>query len=269
VDPVLEQLSQASHDATDSEPDIDGEAETERRRQKFSRLQKRRVSGGLTIPHPAKGACRVFVRRDLEDESGEVDIFDDDRQCDVRDDAPMDIDTPPTSLPSTAQATPPPQFDSAVPTRARRPTYKLQTADFTSRVPRRKTKQKPLETEAEPEPPPPTEASNSANAVGPNGKARSATYKLAWSLSEQHLLERLLQEIPDGEKQRYETGVLRSRIVGLNPSPDSWLKISRAMNGRRTPKQVASRVQKYFEKLKQFGLKVDTGASGAATAGVE
>lgn len=36
----------------------------------------------------------------------------------------------------------------------------------------------------------------------------------------------------------------------------SWLKISRAMNGRRTPRQVASRVQKYFEKLKRFGIGV-------------
>ena len=29
------------------------------------------------------------------------------------------------------------------------------------------------------------------------------------------------------------------------------------MNGRRTPRQVASRVQKYFEKLKRFGLSTD------------
>ena len=29
------------------------------------------------------------------------------------------------------------------------------------------------------------------------------------------------------------------------------------MGGRRTPRQVASRVQKYFEKLKLFGVKVE------------
>ena len=29
------------------------------------------------------------------------------------------------------------------------------------------------------------------------------------------------------------------------------------MGGRRTPRQVASRVQKYFEKLKRFGVGVD------------
>jgi hypothetical protein len=35
-----------------------------------------------------------------------------------------------------------------------------------------------------------------------------------------------------------------------------WSKISKAMGGRRTPRQVASRVQKYFEKLKLFGVTV-------------
>ena len=34
------------------------------------------------------------------------------------------------------------------------------------------------------------------------GKPKSETYKVAWSVSEQHLLERLLEEIPEGEKQR-------------------------------------------------------------------
>jgi len=36
--------------------------------------------------------------------------------------------------------------------------------------------------------------------------------------------------------------------------PIRWQKISKAMGGRRTPRQVASRVQKYFEKLKKFGV---------------
>ncbi|KAH8980675.1 hypothetical protein EDB92DRAFT_1805646, partial [Lactarius akahatsu] len=60
----------------------------------------------------------------------------------------------------------------------------------------------------------------------------------AWSISEQqHLLERLLTEIPDGEKHR-------------------WSKISKAMGSCRTPRQVASLIQKYFEKLKLFGVNV-------------
>lgn len=36
-----------------------------------------------------------------------------------------------------------------------------------------------------------------------------------------------------------------------------WAKISQAMGGIRTPRQVASRVQKYFEKLKRFGVGVE------------
>lgn len=33
------------------------------------------------------------------------------------------------------------------------------------------------------------------------------------------------------------------------------------MNGRRTARQVASRVQKYYEKLKKFGIEVAPGGS--------
>ncbi|KZV71187.1 hypothetical protein PENSPDRAFT_578108, partial [Peniophora sp. CONT] len=76
-------------------------------------------------------------------------------------------------------------------------------------------------------------------------QSHSDTYKQAWSVSEQHLLERLLEEIPDGEKNR-------------------WAKISRAMQGKRTPRQVASRVQKYFEKLKRFGVEIGNGGGPVA-----
>ena len=47
-----------------------------------------------------------------------------------------------------------------------------------------------------------------------------------------------------------------ARVRMLNKSL-RWSKISKAMGGRRTPRQVASRVQKYFEKLKLFGVKVE------------
>ncbi|KAF8341185.1 hypothetical protein F5887DRAFT_977118 [Amanita rubescens] len=79
-----------------------------------------------------------------------------------------------------------------------------------------------------------------AQPTKPN-KPKSETYKQAWSESEQNLLEQLLEKIPDGEKNR-------------------WQKISRAMNGRRTPRQVASRVQKYFEKLKKYGIDIGKGS---------
>ena len=77
-------------------------------------------------------------------------------------------------------------------------------------------------------------------------KPKSETYKQVWSVSEQHLLERLLSENPDGEKNRY------GRLFVIGPRtqsvPSRCSKISKAIGGRHTPRQVASRVQKHFEK---------------------
>ncbi|KAJ7829393.1 hypothetical protein B0H14DRAFT_2366651, partial [Mycena olivaceomarginata] len=66
-------------------------------------------------------------------------------------------------------------------------------------------------------------------------KPRTDTYKVLWSAGEQNMLERLLEEIPASDPRRY-------------------LKISLAMEGRRTPRQVSSRVQKYLQKLKKYGI---------------
>jgi hypothetical protein len=38
-------------------------------------------------------------------------------------------------------------------------------------------------------------------------KIKPETYKQAWTVSEQHLLERLLDDIPEGEKNRCVVGV--------------------------------------------------------------
>jgi hypothetical protein len=40
-------------------------------------------------------------------------------------------------------------------------------------------------------------------AVDKNGRPRSETFKMAWSVEEQHLLETLLEQYPDGVKNRY------------------------------------------------------------------
>lgn len=84
--------------------------------------------------------------------------------------------------------------------------------------------------------------------------APSETFNLPWSLSEQHLLEKLLSEIPAGEKQRYALLAVFANHFKLKNAHRRWAKISKAMSGKRTPRQVASRVQKYFEKLKKFGV---------------
>ncbi|KAH8112321.1 hypothetical protein DFH11DRAFT_1481759, partial [Phellopilus nigrolimitatus] len=65
----------------------------------------------------------------------------------------------------------------------------------------------------------------------------SKTFNQTWSDEEQKMLDMLLEQFPDGTKNR-------------------WANISKAMNGRRTPRQVASRVQKYFAKMKKWGLGV-------------
>ncbi|KAF7965348.1 hypothetical protein HWV62_44283 [Athelia sp. TMB] len=86
-------------------------------------------------------------------------------------------------------------------------------------------------------------------------KKKPETYKQAWSVSEQHLLEKLLEDIPEGSKNRLDSPFSKLKVTLTNNS-HRWQKISIAMSGRRTPRQVASRVQKYFEKLKRYGLGV-------------
>ncbi|KAG0200667.1 ZZ-type zinc finger-containing protein 3 [Mortierella sp. GBA30] len=71
---------------------------------------------------------------------------------------------------------------------------------------------------------------------GTRDETKPPLYNIPWSDEEQRLLEKLLDEYPDEPvaAQRFQ-------------------KISAAM-GTRTPKQVASRVQKYFIKLVKAGL---------------
>ncbi|KAJ7032496.1 hypothetical protein C8F04DRAFT_1107036 [Mycena alexandri] len=40
-------------------------------------------------------------------------------------------------------------------------------------------------------------------------------------------------------------------------SPSTLFQTAIAMEGRRTPRQVSSRVQKYLQKLRKFGLEVE------------
>lgn len=179
-----------------------------------------------------------------------------------------DIDTPPTSIasPASAKAGLPPLTPLAIdkPIRLRRlsrkargqsppPPPKARARSLASV--KSKQEQEAIEEEAE------VSAQILVEESAPSAKAKpkSETYKQAWSVSEQHLLERLLEEIPEGEKNR-SVRLICCRdfsqpclIISLNCR---WQKISQAMSGRRTPRQVASRVQKYFEKLKQFGIEV-------------
>ncbi|KAI0251525.1 hypothetical protein BJV78DRAFT_1210337 [Lactifluus subvellereus] len=215
IEPVLASFELSSDSSDEEQKSAPDSVRSTREKEQLRRIHLRK--SGLTLR-----ASAVHIRRDIDDESADVDI--------ATDGEPL-ASTPSsliTSLPSPYPAEPPTTSTSRVQSprlsRVRRP--------LPTRLPAAKGKVLTLKTKqsSEPDRPPP------APPIAKK-KPKSETYKQAWSISEQHLLERLLTEIPDGEKNR-------------------WAKISKAMGGRRTPRQVASRVQKYFEKLKLFGVNV-------------
>ncbi|KAI0664119.1 hypothetical protein C8Q70DRAFT_904933 [Cubamyces menziesii] len=264
LDPVLKAFRLPDELAllSDDEPDPE-ELRRAREREKIRELKKRRIEGeadapvfaGLGLRRPAL-TQGVFIRRDQEDESAEVDISMDDEgaagahpSSAMSEDALMAVDTAPDTASPNDPSPNLPEANVALGARERRPTRKAKVDPRVSSTrvntstakahskPKTKVKAEAVDNPPEPSAEPPRDK---------NGKAKSETYKQAWSVSEQHLLERLLEEIPDGEKNR-------------------WAKISKAMNGRRTARQVASRVQKYYEKLKRFGVEVGGSNSSKAS----
>lgn len=75
-------------------------------------------------------------------------------------------------------------------------------------------------------------------------EGRAATWKKPWSDEEHRLLKRLMVEYPPEENRR-------------------WIKISEAMGGTRTSRQVASRVQKCFGQLRGSRLDPDDLSGGS------
>ncbi|KAF7762090.1 hypothetical protein Agabi119p4_8683 [Agaricus bisporus var. burnettii] len=205
IDPVLAAFAQMSDLEDDnSESEIDTEQlRREREREKIRQLKKRKIrTCGLKLPSlRMEGSTAVFIRHDVEDESMDVDI------------SLVDDNQPGKFYPKH---------------RVTREAHKIDIPSSKSQ-PRKKVRKN----DSEKSPPPNLQADLPPSKE--TRKPKPETYKQAWSVSEQHLLEQLLEQIPEGEKYR-------------------WQKISRAMNGRRTPRQVASRVQKYFEKLKKYGI---------------
>ncbi|KAG8216229.1 hypothetical protein J3R82DRAFT_8270 [Butyriboletus roseoflavus] len=245
----------------------------ERAHANIRELKRRKLRTDLVVGCKLgkEGFDGVFVRHDIEDESAEVDVnMETPRSClstplgDPLDQIsdPTDVESAGavaladaaryTKLPETRQPIVPRRDNIDRPSRSRKPSLKLQSQYLTA-----VTENVPSPPSVLPMPPqnlgkrchdvasindavrkPKTEPLSTSEVNADSNKNRSGTYKQAWSISEQHLLERLLEDIPDGERNR-------------------WAKISQAMGGRRTPRQVASRVQKYFEKLKRFGVGVD------------
>lgn len=264
IDPVLP--AYAFLDVPDSEPDEPPDPEEIRRaleREKIRELKQRRIDSDAVVPvvaglrRPALASHGVFVRRDQPDESAVVDISlegeEAERAPSVFDRAtalPMDVDTPPTSIasPMSTKATLPQSMSK--PTRDRRSTKKGDTTH---------ARGKPQIAVPGGSASAPKVAEVTDAGKGSRKGKMSETYKQAWSVSEQHLLERLLEEIPDGTKNRCVNKHVTEPCLTLVSR--RWARISQAMGGRRTARQVASRVQKYFEKLKRFGVEVVGGAA--------
>ncbi|KAH9162313.1 hypothetical protein EDB89DRAFT_2079840 [Lactarius sanguifluus] len=209
IEPVLASF-ELSSDSSDGEQLAPENLRPAREREQLRRIHLRN-KGGLTLR-----TSGVHIRRDIGDESADVDIA-------TTDGGPVAATLTPGALMTSTSD--PVKLPSPRPTRSRRPPNRAPATTAKAKVLALQTNRHP-----EPDKCPPAAAKKE--------KPKSETYKQAWSVSEQHLLERLLTEIPDGEKNR-------------------WSKISKAMGGRRTPRQVASRVQKYFEKLKLFGVNVE------------
>jgi hypothetical protein len=209
IEPVLASF-ELSSDSSDEEQQP---APDDRRR----RIHLRK--GGLTLR-----ASGVHILRKMDDESGDVDIATEGEPL-----APTPggvITSPPSPHPTELPATSNPNTRSPRLSRPRRP---LPTRPHAAKAKTRtlKTKQQQL-----PEP----DRALSEPQITKKEKPKSETYKQAWSISEQHLLERLLTEIPDGEKNRYVT-FFSSRRSG---NTDDYSKVGQNIQGNGRPPHSAT-----------------------------
>jgi hypothetical protein len=184
IEPVLASFELSSDSSDEEQRPAPDSLRSAREKEQLRRIHLRK--SGLTLR-----ASAVHIRRDIDDESAEVDI--------ATDGEPL-ISTPSsliTSLPSPYPAEPPTPSTS----RVRSPRLSRVRRPLPSCPPAAKAKVLNKQP-SEPDRPPP------ALPTAKKEKPKSETYKQAWSVSEQHLLERLLTEIPDGEKNRYATSFL-------------------------------------------------------------
>ena len=189
VDPILARFEQfSSPEPSSSEEEADPEE-----------LRRQQVRGTVE---------GVFIRRDVDDETVEIDLGDDLALDVCEEKMNGDGDLPSKSSPST------PVTHSRVGNRIRRPTIKKAHLNGSGRKERTKRSKPssmvvPLGHPAAPQSPPedstlsenpPGDLKSKRKTKGP--KPKPETYKQSWSVSEQNLLEQLLEEIPDGEKFR-------------------------------------------------------------------
>ncbi|KII91567.1 hypothetical protein PLICRDRAFT_38344 [Plicaturopsis crispa FD-325 SS-3] len=223
LDPVFARLPPLPALHSDSEESVEevdpAELKRERAREKIRELKKRKIGGSsLTV---ASSAYRtgVFIRRDQMDESALVEVT-----SDEVDGGGDEMDGGSGAGPSRMAV----DLEPSANVRTRRPTTKLKSAAEPPRKrsepPRKRSKTNtepdpapplpknpPPPNKKPPPPPPPPPLPVNKKASRDSGKPKPSrdstkpkpeTYKQAWSVSEQHLLERLLDEVPEGEKNR-------------------------------------------------------------------
>jgi hypothetical protein len=228
VDPILAQFeSISSPEPSSSEEEADPEeVRRQQEREKIKYLKNRKIYGcGLSFPTSSstlrlkpQGTEGVFIRRDVDDETMDVDI-------DLGDSLEAGEEKMDNDLLSKAKtrSTFAPVTDTTVGVRIRRPTIKQahlngigNTKGTTKKDSHRSPKKSKSSSMAVPLGPPPDpqaledialsddppeDLKPKRKSKGP--KPKPETYKQSWSVSEQNLLEQLLEEIPDGEKFRY------------------------------------------------------------------
>ena len=216
VDPILarfEKISSPEPSSSEEEADPE-EVRRQQEREKIRYLKNRKIYGsGLSFPASStlslkpQGTEGVFIRRDVDDETMDVDIDLGDglEACEEKMNGDM-----PSKGSSSALVT-----DTRVGVRIRRPTIKKAHLDGTGNI--KETKKSKSSSMIVPLGPPPDPQSSPEDITLPENppedfktkrkskgpKPKPETYKQSWSVSEQNLLEQLLEEIPDGEKFRH------------------------------------------------------------------
>ncbi|KAG6872641.1 hypothetical protein C0995_008072 [Termitomyces sp. Mi166 len=195
VDPVLAIYEGMSEPEDESDEQLDPqEIRRQIEKEKLRELKKRKIHtfGGLTLP--SRGLSGVYIRHDVEDESPDVDI--------TLDDCPG----PSVFMDPSSSATPGSNHlleqihTPTIPARSRKPSEKARSSSKASIVPSKRKAKSPPPSDHGSSPEPAMEQPKKL----PRGKdkPKPETYKQQWSMSEQHLLEQLLEQIPDGEKNR-------------------------------------------------------------------
>jgi|SRR6266850_677996 len=185
IEPVLASFELSSDSSDEEQQPAPDNLPSARERAQMRRIHLRK--SGLTVR-----ASGVHILRNLGDESADVDIAMDGeplaKVCDI------------TSLPSPQPTEQHTVSNSTVRSpRLSRPRRPLPTRPHLAKAKIRSLKTKPISDPDRVSPKP---------SIAKKEKPKSETYKQAWSISEQHLLERLLTEIPNGEKNRYVTSFL-------------------------------------------------------------